>query len=144
MNGEQEDVPDTGDSAKAITPIQVKENEEAETVTIEIDVSDLPEGTAAVKLPNGEIVKLDGSDSLLIEIDKSDIGDDGVIDLTALDDEGTPLGEYEVQLEQLKTQNTGSAWDGIWSVLMWVLIGLGVLGVAGATLYLIMKKRNRA
>lgn len=143
-NGEQGDLPETGDDEQEIVPIGAQEDEETGTVTIEIDISDLPEGTAAVRLPNGEVVKLDGSGTLLIEINKSDIGDDGSLLLTALDDEGIPLGVYAVQLEQFKTQNTSNAWDDIWEVLMWVLIGIGVLGAAGATLYLIMKKRNRA
>ena len=142
--GEQEDVPDTGDDEKEIVPIRVEENEEAGTVTIEINVSDLPEGTAAVRLPNGEIVKLDGSDTLRVEIKKSDIGDDGLLLLTAIDEEGTPLGAYAVQLTQFSILDTSSAWEDIWSVLKWVLIGMGGLGAAGAAVYLIMKKRNRA
>ena len=143
-NGEQENTPDTGDGAQAIEPIQVEADEEAGTVMIEIDVSDLPEGTIAVTLPNGEIVKLDGSDTLRVEINKSDIGDDGSLLLIALDDEGTPLGEYTVQLDQYKTLKTGSAWDGIWAVLIWVFIGIIVLGAAGLATYLILKKRSRA
>ena len=137
-NGEQENAPDTGDDTQTIVPIQVEEDEEAGTVTIEIDVSDLPEGTAAVRLPNGEIVKLDGSDTLRIEIKKSDIGDDGSLLLIALDDEGTPLSEYAVQLEQ----NTGSTGGGIWPMLMWILIGIAGVAVIGGTVYLVLRKRR--
>ncbi len=141
-NGEQENTPDTGDDAQTIVPIQAQENEEAGTLTIEIDVSDLPEGTAAVRLPNGEVVKLDGSDTLRIEINKSNIRDDGSLLLIALDDEGTPLGEYAVQLEQFKTQDTGSAGGGIWPVLMWILIGIAGVGAITLVVYVVAKKRR--
>jgi len=142
-NGEQEDVPDTGDDAQAIEPIRVEENEEAGTVTIEIDVSDLPEGTASVRLPNGEVVNLDGSGVLLIEINKSDIGDDGSLLLTALDDEGIPLSVYAVQLEQYSIPGTSNTGGGVWPVLMWVLIGIGGLGIAGLATYLILRRKAR-
>ena len=79
-------------------------------------------------------------DTLRIEINKSDIGDDGSLALIALDDKRTRLDEYAVQLEQFKIQNTST----IWPVLMLILIGIGLLGATVATVYLIMKKRNRA
>ena len=141
-NGEQGDVPDTGDDVHEIVPIRAQENEETGTITIEIDVSDLPEGTAAVRLPNGEVVKLDGSGTLLIEIKKSDIGDDGSLRLIALDDEGILLGIYAVQLAQFSIPGTGNNGGGIWQVLMWVLIGLASVGAVGLTVYLVLRKRR--
>ena len=40
----------------------VGENEQAGSVIISIDVSDLPEGTEAVRLSDGEIVEIAGED----------------------------------------------------------------------------------
>ena len=114
------------------------------TVIITIVVSELPEGATAVKLPDGTVIELDGSDTMDIEVGAEQLSDDGTLELVALDDEGTPLGVYDVDGQSIAAPDTGSAGGGIWPVLMWVLIGIGVLGAAGATLYLIMKKRNRA
>ena len=77
-------------------------------------------------------------------MDDEDINEDGTLELTALDDEGTPLGLYEAGRQEITIPDSGAAWDKIGPVLMWILIGIGVLGAAGAAVYLIMKKRNRA
>ena len=135
-SGETGEVPDTGDESPEDTPVPQK-------VIITIVVSDLPEGTASVKLPGGEVVEIDGLDTIQLEVDDEDINEDGTLELTALDDEGTPLGLYEAGRQEITIPDSGAAWDKIGPVLMWILIGIGVLGAAGAAVYLIMRKRNR-
>ncbi len=133
-SGDKEDVPDTGDDSPQPTTTP-------ETVIITIIVSDLPEGTAAVKLPDGSVVELGGGNTLEVEVGSEYLNDDGSVELIALDNEGVPLGLYDA--DNIATQDTGSA-GGVWPVLMWVLIGIAGVGAVGAALFLIMKKRNRA
>ena len=131
----QEDVPDTGDDAQAptVTP---------NTVIIKIVVSGLPEGTAAIRLPNGEVVELDGSDTLEVEVGLEYLSGDGSVELVALDDEGTPLGVYDA--DGIMPPDTGSAGGGVWPVLMWVLIGIAGAGAAGLAAHLTLKRRRGA
>jgi len=110
------------------------------TVIITIVVADLPEGTTSVKLPDGSVVELDGGDTLEVEVGSEYLNDDGSVELIALDNEDTPLGIYDA--DNIATPDTGSTGGGVWSVLMWVLIGIVGLGVIGGAAYLILRKRQ--
>ena len=134
--GETGDTPGTGDTPP--TPTE----QTAETIIITIVMSDLPEGTAAIQLPNGEIVELDGSGAMRIEVDASDIGDDGSVELIALDEEGIPLGTSTVIAEDMQAVDADTG-GGVWRVLLWVFIGLAGIGGAGATVYLLWRKGQR-
>ena len=125
---------DGGDTAETPTPTPDK-------VVVTIVVSALPEGTTAIQLPDGTIVELSGLDTMDIEVDAAEVGDDGSLELIALDKEGTPLGVYGADGQRITTPDTGSA-GGIWPVLMWVLIGIAAVGVAGLVVYLIFRRKT--
>ena len=81
-------------------------------------------------MPNGEVVKLDGSDTLWIEIKKSDIGDDGSLLLTVLDERGNAAGRIcgAVGAVFIFRHKQHNEWD-MAGADVWLLIGIGVLGV---------------
>ena len=137
-NSDDEDALGTGSESSETTP-----DPQIEKVVITIVVGELPEGTAAVKLPSGEVVELDESKTLKIEVDAEDLDDNGSVELIALSEEGTPLGDYTAGDGQVITiPDSGSAGKGIWQVLMWVFIGIAGVGVVGLMLYLIVKRRS--
>lgn len=101
-------------------------------MVIIVDVSALPEGAAALKLPDGEVVEIGGERTLRIEIDKKYIGEDGTVKLGILDGDGMPLGVYTAD-------SRGGAGD---SLLIWVLIAAAGLGIAGFILWRRMHKEQ--
>ena len=127
-----EDIPDTGDESPEATSTP-------ETVIITIVLADLPEGTTAVKLPDGSIVELNGEDTKDIKVDAEQLSDDGSLELIALDDEGKTIDKYVVNKEAIDTSDTANSGNGIWTVLVWALIGIGLIAAALA-LYLMMRK----
>ncbi len=130
-----EEAPGTGDESPEATPTS-----QTGKVVITIVISELPEGTAAIRLPNGEVVELDGSDTLEVEVGLEYLSDDGSVELVALDDEGAPLGVYAA--DGIIPPDTGSAGDGVWPVLWGVLIGFAGVGAVALALYLTLRKRR--
>ena len=136
-----EDTPDSGDSIDTIIPSDIEEDEETGTVTVEINVSDLPAGTASIKLPNGDVIEVTGSGTVQFTLNSEDMNSDGAVEIVALDGEGIPLGSMAVKIaDAIPVASQGS---GFASVLLWILIGIGGLGIAGLALYLIMRRRSR-
>ena len=130
------DVSDTGKDSPDAKPTP-----QIEKVVITIVVGDLPEGTASVKLPSGEVIELDGSDTLQIEVDEGDIGEDGSVEVIPLDEEGIPLGTYTADTKGKAVPDTEDAGSSIGPVLMWVVIGIAGVGALGLAAYLILRKR---
>ena len=140
---------ETTSPAPSATPVTVsaqiiEENTDTGETVIEISVDDLPAGTTSIQLLGGEVVKVDGTGIIRITVSTEDISAGGEISIVALDDEGTPLGAVGVQLQNsqpIPIPDAASAWDSIWPVLMWILIG--ILGIGGAAaLYFILRKKN--
>jgi len=149
-NDTDEDIPDTGDAgetkteaALTITPKTVKENKDVGTVTIVINVSDFPEGTVAVRLPDGTVINMDSGETIEMTIYIADLNADGVIQIAALDNEGMPLGDFDVQVEledvigHLDVEEVGASFL---TVIWWILGGLLVAGGVAVTMYLILRK----
>ena len=107
-----------------------------EAVIITIVVADLPEGATAVKLPDGTVIELDGSDTMEIKVDAKQLSDNGSLELVVLDDEGVPLGGYTATSG---LPDAGDAENNTWWVLMWVMVGIASVGSVG---YLVLKKRR--
>ena len=72
-------------------------------------------------------------------MDEEDVGEDGSVEVIALDEEGTPLGSFSVE-----TTQAASASGGGMPGFIWLLIGIAGTAVTGLVLYLILRKRNRA
>jgi uncharacterized repeat protein (TIGR02543 family) len=107
-------------------------DDDSGTVVIEIEVSTLPAGTAALQAPDGTTYPLDGSDTIRIKTD----GDSGTIELIALDEEGVPLGTCTVLVSQEtlpRDTHPVSAW-------LWILGGIVIIGGIGATGYFLWRK----
>ena len=128
-----EDVPDTGDGSPVAAPAPT------EKVVITIVVGDLPEGAVSIKLPSGEVIELDGSDTIQIEVDKEDIGEDGSVEIIPLDEEGIPLGSFRTETAQA-TSATGGGMPGF----IWLLIGIAGTATIGLALYLILSRKRTA
>ncbi len=139
-NGSDEDDTPPSFTPSASSEPADKNEDEPDTVIITIVVSQLPEGTAAIRLPNGELVEFDGSDTLEVEVGSEYLSGDGSVELVALDEEGTPLGVYDA--DGIIPPDTGNAGAGVWPVLLWVLIGIAGAAVIGGALYLTLRKRR--
>lgn len=134
---ESEDPPDTGDDTQTITSEAIEESEdEPQIVIVYIDVSELPEGTESVRLADGSVVEIEDG-TLKLEMDEGYLGKDGSMKVVALDSEGTPLGDFNVDMAQpVSTPNSGI------SGFVWLLIGIvGTAAIAVALYFLLIKKR---
>ena len=121
---------------KTPAPTETPEPEQTENLeTFTIMLSNLPDGTLAVILPDDRVIKLTG-ETTQIEIDSKYIRN-GEIELIALD-ENIPLASGE-EIEISEADDTQSSGMKAW---LWVLIGLSGAGVCGAALYLILRKRK--
>lgn len=108
------------------------------TVVVEIDVSVLPEGTKSVQLPTGEAVEITG-DTVRFTVSTEDMGEDSIVRIMALGDENTPLGSYDVQVKGLEMTmpETGGK-----SPLVWILIGIGAVGLGICVIYLVKSRKK--
>ena len=87
-----ESVPETDDNTE--------DDGQKDTVVVDIDVSDLPEGTHSIQLPNGDIIDIAGQDNIQFEVSKDELDEKGSLELTALNEEGVPLGKVDLQTDE--------------------------------------------
>lgn len=128
-----------------IKPIVIEEDKEKGTITIEIDVSDLPEGTEKITLPSGETIDIKDGDTLRVEISKEDLSEDGVLEITLLDENGVPLGVYQVKTHKDKENAASVTTDKeaeFPAVLFWILIAATVLVFAIFVICILSKKKK--
>ena len=124
-------------SAVTIAPESVERDSQTGMLIVTIDIAELPEGAAAIRLPNGTVVKPDENGKLTFQISGDDDAD--AVQLTILDSEGTPLGAYTLQAETGDVRHTNS---GLLAVLLWILGGLlAAAGGTAAAVILIRRKR---
>ncbi len=89
------------ESAETATPAvittDVKQDEDGETVIV-IDTNSLPDGTEAVKMPDGRIIPIDSAQggSVTIKVTPEMSGSDGTVTLVMLGEDQTALGYYNV------------------------------------------------
>ena len=134
-------VPETPSPTPApavIAPNHVEEEEDG-SVVIEIDVSKLPEGTESVRLPGGEVVEIT-SDTAHFTIAQEDVGTAGTVQIVVLGDEDTPLGSYAVQVKGAE-MSVPESKEGK-SPLIWILIGIGVVGLGICVIYLVRSRKK--
>lgn len=137
----KEDTPDTGDDTQTVTPEEVVETQDSpKIVIVYIDVSDLPEGTEAVRLADGSIVEIDGG-TLQLEIDKGYLGQDGSMEVVALSGEGTPLSNFDVQVQPAQIASSGDTNAGGITPALWVLIGIAGAAAVAVLVFLLSKKK---
>jgi hypothetical protein len=86
----------TEGSLITLTPSTIEEDEEKGTIIIEIDVGDLPEGTKAIQMPNGDIIPIGEEKSLRLEISRTDLQQSRKLEIIVLSESEIPLGKYEI------------------------------------------------
>ncbi len=94
-------------------------------VTFEIDTASLPYGTEYIQLPSGEIIELNGDDTVTISVSQEELSG-GALSITALDSSNSELETVSV-----------ASGNGISTLgtLLWVLLAL-VAGVGGTLVVL--------
>lgn len=121
----------------------VERDDKTGTVTVEIDVSNLPEGTKAIQMPNSAVIEIDGSDTIEITVSQDDLDESGSIELVLLDDEGLSLASVELQtVDETVSDINGGQGGGGRRVFVWLLIGLGGAGAIGGAAYLILRRKR--
>ena len=136
--------PSQAESPEPVTlkPLSMKTDESTGIFTATINIDDLPEGTASIKLASGEIIQIDSSQSTLeLPISQDDLNEDGELVIVALDEENTPLGNYQLDLSDDVWQ-AGSTDDGTGTVstLVWFAAGVLVMGAASVVIVRWFKK----
>ncbi len=95
-------------------------------------------------MPNGEIIHIGDKDNILIEIPMRDIDENSTVSVVAFSEEGVPLAPVKLKMasEVIALPNEADTWSGIWSVLLWVLIGLFGAGLVTGIVYVVHRNRN--
>ena len=124
-----------------LKPLTIKADETTGIIIATINIDDLPEGTAFIQLPSGEIIQIDSSQSTLeLPISQDDLNENGELVILALDEENTPLGNYLIDLSDDTWQvGTADSGDKIISVLIWIAAAALLIGVMSV----IMVRRNK-
>ena len=128
-------------ASAALVPVRVEEDSATGMLVIEISIADLPENTTTIKLANGEVIDVDRTqETLRLEISRDDLNASGELEFTVMN-EGIPLTTLKIAVAgETPPQN---AVAGILSVLIWIAVGLGVLGLATVIAVIAIKNRGR-
>jgi len=136
----QNNEPETGTSINGRSvngaPVVLSASTIAETeelVTIELRISDLPEGTASIQTPDGKTIQVNGTAPVEIRIGKSDLDANGRVEILALDKAGTPSGVFMVQTGS-RPSTPGLLW-------LWIAIAAGAAAAAISTAVIVNRKR---
>ena len=128
-----------------LKPLSVERDDETGLYVVVIDLSTLPKGTASIELNNGEVINVDEDSGVVrFEIIEEDIGKGGTIEITALDEEGVPLGNYKVQVKDASkaAADITKHAANILTTLLWI-IGALFVAAAAVILTVILIKRKK-
>ncbi len=115
-------IPTPTQTPQAAITTDVVSTDDGKTV-INIDITSLPQGTSAVKLPSGHVVPVDTAENgmLTIEVFEGWSNEDGSITLVMLNDDEVILGSYNIEAPSDKTSS---------NIPIWIIIVLvGVMAV---------------
>lgn len=96
---------------------------------------------------NGETIRItDTLGAFRLEINSDDLNENGALAIIALDNESESLGSYNIQVTDGKGQidipaNEDGENNGIPTVL-WVIIGIALVGGIGAAAYVTLKRHR--
>ena len=136
--------PSPTESPVSLKPASIQADETTGIIIATINFDDLPKGTAFIQLPSGEVIQVDPTQSTLeLPISQDDLNEDGEFVLIALDAENVPLGNYLIDLSDDTWQvGTAGSGSGFVSVLVWIAVGVLVIGVSlGITVIWYKKKK---
>ena len=127
-----------------LKPLSIQAEESMGMIIATINIDDLPEGTASIQLPSGEIIQIDTTQKALeLPISQGDLNESGEIVLIALDEENTPLGNYLIDLSDDTWQvGTAGSGSGFVSMLVWIAVGVLVIGVSLGIMVIWYKKKK--
>jgi len=130
-----------------LTPAITEYNDDSGVIIFEINSNDLPNGTMSIKMSNGKIIRItDTLGAFRLEINIDDLNEKGALAIIALDKESESLGSYNIQITNEKGQidvpvNKDGGNNGIPTVL-WVIIGIALVGGIGAAAYVTLKRHR--
>ena len=122
-----------------------------DTIAIELNISDLPQGTTAIRLPDGQVAKITGTAGIIrFTVSKDKLDKSGNLSIVALNSENAPSGTYTVAVLDSSGQlvptaaNPAGSGSSIFPILTWVLFGLaGIVAVVLIILIIKNKKNNK-
>jgi hypothetical protein len=116
--------------------------DDEDKLILTIDPTALPEGTTSIVLPDGSSVVLDGTDKLIIEVDRQQLDTDGYLSIQAMDSSGNVLGEYRVATTTLDTAAAGNKADTGFTGWIWGIMIIVIAAAAGFFFFIIAKRRK--
>ncbi len=127
----------SANAGKTIPSDIIGQDETKGTITLEINVDDLPEGTTAIQLGDGEIIPINGKRTIRLEIKVESFNEEGKSRVVALDDEKVPLASFQVQASQ-----PAGGKGATMPVVLWVVVGIAGAGALTLILILILRKKR--
>ena len=121
-----------------VTPVKINEDKASGTVTVEIKVSDLPQGTKSIKTSDNKVVTVSGTDTVYVTVNKEDIKEDGTIEFVTLDEEGVALGYMAIDASEVVERPEKSGGGSVW---LWVIIGLAAILAFTGVIYVVGRIR---
>ncbi len=125
-------IPTPAQTPPADITTDVVSTDDGKTV-VNIDVTSLPQGTSAVKLPSGQIVPIDTAENGMLTIEVFDgwNNEDGSITLVMIGDDEVALGTYNIVIPQ-NAEKTAKQGFPIWVfflvgavIIFWILYFTG-------------------
>ncbi len=122
-------IPTPTQTPPAVITTDVVSTDDGKTV-VNIDVTSLPQGTSAVKLPSGQVVPIDTAENGMLTIEVFDgwNNEDGSITLVMLNDDEVALGSYNIEAPSVETSRNMPVW------IIIVLVGVMAI-VWGVVIY---------
>ena len=124
-----------------LTPAQITEELPTGRIVVQLSVADLPEGANAIQLATGERIEIDRTqDTIQLEISPDDLNAKGELELFAL------MGQTPISLMKVSVPNQqggDQVAPATLPVLVWVIVGIAVSGLAGAVITIAAKKNKR-
>ena len=127
-----------------LKPLSIQADEQTGIIIVTISIDDLPEGTAAIRLPSGDVIQIDTTQSSFdLSIGPEDLNENGELVIVALDKENTPLGNYQLDLSDDAWQNGMSHSEaGTIPILIWIAAGVLIIGGAAGAIVVFLNKRK--
>ena len=138
----------TSDKKIYIIPISIKENREAETVTIIISSADLPEDTTSIMLPDTTIIDTKNKETIKFTLNTSFISKDKLITITALDEEDLTITDCYVRINlpdasepsEIPDVSAPQPEESNSTILLWIFGAVILAG--GITVAVLIKRKN--
>ena len=127
-----------------LKPLSIQTDESTGKFVATISIDNLPEGTAAIQLPSGQLIQIDTTQTTLqLQISQADLNKNGQLEIIALNAESIPMGNCLIDFTQEAwLQDTAENGADPFSVLLWIAAGVLVVGIATAATVIWHKKRR--